>query len=70
MTLVVFDGIFGQLSLETRECGVSVGLRVGLGSLVEGVEFGSWDVIKGELGLGGKPSAMSFGKNDKRDVRK
>ena len=43
-----------------------MGLKVGLGSLVEGVEFGSWEVIKGELGLGGNPSAMSFGKNDQR----
>jgi len=68
--LVLFDGIFGQLILETREGGVSVGLKVGLGSLVEGVEFGSWEVIKGELGLGGNPSAMSFGKNGQREVRK
>jgi hypothetical protein len=37
--------------LETREGGVSVGPKVGLGSLVEGVEFDSWEVIKRGLGL-------------------
>jgi len=70
LTLVLFDGFCGQLILEIREGGVSEGLKVGLGSLVEGVEFGSWEVIKGELGLGGKLSVISFGKNDQREVRK
>ena len=70
LTLVLFDGVFGQLNFERKEGGVSDGLKVGLGSLVEGVEFGSWEVIKGELGLGGKLSVISFGKNDQREVRK
>ena len=41
-----FDGVFGHF--ETREGDVG------------GVEYGSWKVRKG--GLGGKPSAISFGK--------
>jgi hypothetical protein len=56
--LVLFDGVFGQLIFKTKEGGVSDVLKVGLGSLVEGVEFGSWEVIKGELDLGGKPSVI------------
>ena len=51
-------GVFGQLIFKTKEGGVSDVFKLLLGSLVEGVEFGSWEVIKGELGLGGKPSVI------------
>jgi hypothetical protein len=47
----LFDGVFGQLILVTREGDVG------------GVKFGSWKVTKG---LGGKPSAISFRKMIKR----
>ena len=60
MSLALFGVIFGQLVFKAREGGVAGGLKVGLGSLVAGVFFSSWIIANGELGLGGKPSAVSF----------
>jgi hypothetical protein len=62
LTLVFFDGIFARSIFETIEGGVA-GLKVGMGSLVGDVEFGS--CTKEELGPGGKPSAISFEKKMK-----
>ena len=46
--MVLFDGVLGHLIFESLEGDVG------------GVEVGSWKVKKGELGLGGKPFAISF----------
>ena len=61
MNLALFNGIFGPLCFKSMKGGFAGGIKVGLGSLVADFSFGSWITDKGELGLEGKPSAISFG---------
>jgi hypothetical protein len=52
LNLALFDGIFGPLCFKSMKGGFAGEIEVGLGS---------WIIAKGELGLDGKPSAISFG---------